>query len=276
MGLISSVEGLEYGVSMYRKALEADPDYARRIVTFFKLLRRRAGVRDFVVSFDDQPTLLTDLARMQTLFLMLTGGEPITVWLNDEPVTIGERKRYLCANGARIPVVLNQGRNRMLIRMENRHRDEFLAPRLIDVSGGGARDVYVSFEAIEDCPAMPERYLGQDWDELTSRIPSIPPSPDEASFGANLSRTMALLESGGQALVTADHGNCEQMVDYDSGQNHTQHTTELVPLVYIGAAPVSLSADGGILADIAPSLLSLIGLEQPPEMTGHSLVTIAS
>ena len=85
----------------------------------------------------------------------------------------------------------------------------------------------------------------------------------------------ALLASGGQALITADHGNCEQMVDYDSGQNHTQHTTELVPLVYIGARPVTLSADGGILADIAPSLLTLIGLDQPPEMTGHSLVTVA-
>ena len=85
----------------------------------------------------------------------------------------------------------------------------------------------------------------------------------------------ALLASGGQALVTADHGNCEQMLDYDSGQNHTQHTTELVPLVYIGARQVSLSADGGILADIAPSLLTLIGVDQPAEMTGHSLVSVA-
>jgi 2,3-bisphosphoglycerate-independent phosphoglycerate mutase len=85
----------------------------------------------------------------------------------------------------------------------------------------------------------------------------------------------ALLATGGQALVTADHGNCEQMLDYDSGQNHTQHTTELVPLVYIGGRPVTLSADGGILADIAPSLLTLIGVEQPPEMTGHSLVSVA-
>ena len=85
----------------------------------------------------------------------------------------------------------------------------------------------------------------------------------------------ALLASGGQALVTADHGNCEQMLDYDSGQNHTQHTTELVPLVYIGARQVTLSADGGILADIAPSLLTLIGVDQPPEMTGHSLVSVA-
>ena len=79
---------------------------------------------------------------------------------------------------------------------------------------------------------------------------------------------------GGQALVTADHGNCEQMVDYGSGQNHTQHTTELVPLVYIGDRPVVLDPAGGKLADIAPSLLALMALPQPEEMSGHSLVEV--
>ena len=85
----------------------------------------------------------------------------------------------------------------------------------------------------------------------------------------------ALLEVGGQALITADHGNCEQMVDYDSGQNHTQHTTERVPLVYIGADPVTLDPAGGILADIAPTLLDLMDQPQPGEMTGHSLASSA-
>jgi len=81
----------------------------------------------------------------------------------------------------------------------------------------------------------------------------------------------ALLETGGDALVTADHGNCEQMLDYQSGQLHTQHTTELVPLVYIGQRPLQLKAEGGILADIAPTLLGLLGLPQPEEMTGENL-----
>lgn len=83
----------------------------------------------------------------------------------------------------------------------------------------------------------------------------------------------ALAEVGGEALVTADHGNCELMQDYDSGQNHTQHTTQLVPLVYLGPRKVDLQATGGTLPDIAPTLLGLMGLPQPEEMTGHSLLT---
>jgi 2,3-bisphosphoglycerate-independent phosphoglycerate mutase len=83
----------------------------------------------------------------------------------------------------------------------------------------------------------------------------------------------ALLQVGGQALVTADHGNCEQMLDYESGQLHTQHTTELVPLVYIGSKQLGLKASGGILADIAPTLLGLMDVPQPPEMTGSNLLT---
>lgn len=86
----------------------------------------------------------------------------------------------------------------------------------------------------------------------------------------------AVLSVGGQALITADHGNCEQMQDYESGQHHTQHTTQLVPLVYIGKEAVSLDSDGGILADVAPSLLTLMGVEQPEEMTGRSLVSEAA
>ena len=82
----------------------------------------------------------------------------------------------------------------------------------------------------------------------------------------------ALLAAGGEALMTADHGNCEQMLDYDSGQAHTQHTTELVPLVYIGGRALKLSPAVGILADIAPSLLALMEIEPPATMTGNSLI----
>jgi 2,3-bisphosphoglycerate-independent phosphoglycerate mutase len=85
----------------------------------------------------------------------------------------------------------------------------------------------------------------------------------------------ALEEVGGEALVTADHGNCEQMTDPNSGQVHTAHTTGPVPLIYLGDRKVTLKQDGS-LSDVAPSLLTLMGLEQPAEMTGHSLVNLAS
>ena len=81
----------------------------------------------------------------------------------------------------------------------------------------------------------------------------------------------ALAKVGGQALITADHGNCEQMLDYDSGQQHTQHTTERVPLVYLGNKPIRFRTEPGRLADVAPSLLNLMGLQVPSEMTGDSL-----
>jgi len=84
----------------------------------------------------------------------------------------------------------------------------------------------------------------------------------------------ALRRVDGEALVTADHGNCEQMADYDSGQNHTQHTTGPVPLVYIGGRAVGFIREGGVLADVAPSLLALMGLPRPEEMTGVSLLRV--
>lgn len=82
----------------------------------------------------------------------------------------------------------------------------------------------------------------------------------------------ALVESGGQCLITADHGNVEQLLDHHSGQPHTAHTSELVPLVYIGPQAITLQPSGGVLSDVAPTLLALMGLEQPVEMTGHSLL----
>ena len=76
----------------------------------------------------------------------------------------------------------------------------------------------------------------------------------------------------GHCLITADHGNCEQMVDYDAGQAHTQHTTELVPLVYVGNKHGALQEKGGKLADIAPTMLALMSVDQPAEMTGTNLL----
>lgn len=81
-------------------------------------------------------------------------------------------------------------------------------------------------------------------------------------------RTM--LRTGGEVIITADHGNAECMLDYAHHQPHTQHTTNLVPFIYLGRS--ARLAETGALSDIAPTLLHLMGLPQPPEMTGHTLV----
>ena len=84
----------------------------------------------------------------------------------------------------------------------------------------------------------------------------------------------ALDKVDGEALITADHGNVEQMEDECTGQAHTAHTTEPVPFIYVGKRNVKVR-DGGVLADVAPTMLKLLGLEKPVEMTGTSILVDA-
>lgn len=81
----------------------------------------------------------------------------------------------------------------------------------------------------------------------------------------------AILEKGGVAIVTADHGNCERMVELSTGDAHTYHTTNPVSLFIIGDG-YYLQHPRGKLADVAPTVLDLLGVEQPEEMTGVSLI----
>ena len=81
----------------------------------------------------------------------------------------------------------------------------------------------------------------------------------------------ALEKVGGEALITADHGNVEQMSDESTGQAHTAHTTEPVPFIYVGKRALKVR-EGGVLADVAPTMLKLLGLPKPAEMTGTSIL----
>ena len=81
----------------------------------------------------------------------------------------------------------------------------------------------------------------------------------------------AVNEVNGTLLITADHGNCEQMVDYKTGEPQTAHTTNPVPLAIVGL-PTNKKIREGCLADLAPTMLDIMGLEKPDEMTGESLI----
>lgn len=88
-----------------------------------------------------------------------------------------------------------------------------------------------------------------------------------------LGRALAALQAkGGAMIVTADHGNCEMMVDPVTGGPHTSHTTNPVPVVLVGGPAGAHLREGGRLADLAPTILALMGLPQPPEMTGRNLM----
>jgi 2,3-bisphosphoglycerate-independent phosphoglycerate mutase len=83
----------------------------------------------------------------------------------------------------------------------------------------------------------------------------------------------AILAADGECLITADHGNCEQMVDGNQ-EKHTQHTTEHVPFIYVGNRSVTMQTTSGRLCDVAPTMLALLDLPQPEEMTGQSLLRL--
>lgn len=105
---------------------------------------------------------------------------------------------------------------------------------------------------------------------LTAAIKAIEVVDDCVGKVAN-----ALQEAGGEALITADHGNAEQMFNEETGQPHTAHTSELVPMIYVGR-DAQVVKDNGVLADIAPTMLYLMDIDQPDEMTGESIFRLYS
>ena len=82
----------------------------------------------------------------------------------------------------------------------------------------------------------------------------------------------AIKEVDGQMFICADHGNAEQLIDGETGEPFTAHTTNPVPFILVNADPAYSLREGGCLADIAPTLIELMGMEQPKEMTGTSLL----
>ena len=142
-------------------------------------------------------------------------------------------------------------------------KPEMSAPRVADeivqAIKNGSHDVIIANFANADMVG----HTG-DFDATVRAIETI-----DACLGRILE---ALLEVGGEMLITSDHGNAEQLFDVATGQAHTAHTTNPVPLIYVGR-PADLAATGA-LEDIAPTMLQLLDLPIPPEMSGRSLVAL--
>ena len=114
-------------------------------------------------------------------------------------------------------------------------------------------------------------YANPDMVGHTGSLPAAIKACEAVDIG--LGRALAALEkASGAMIVTADHGNCELMVDPVTGGPHTSHTVNPVPVVLVGGPMGAVLRNGGRLADLAPTLLALMGLAQPPEMTGRSLL----
>jgi 2,3-bisphosphoglycerate-independent phosphoglycerate mutase len=82
----------------------------------------------------------------------------------------------------------------------------------------------------------------------------------------------AVEEADGQLFICADHGNAETMVDPETGEAMTSHTTNPVPFILVNYDPAYTLREGGCLADVAPTLIEMMGMEKPAEMTGESLL----
>lgn len=114
-------------------------------------------------------------------------------------------------------------------------------------------------------------YANPDMVGHTGSLPAAIKAVEAVDIG--LGRALeALKKMGGAMIVTADHGNCEMMVDPVTGGPHTSHTTNPVPVILVGGPEGAKLRDGGRLADLSPTLLDLMGLPQPVEMTGKSLL----
>ena len=164
-----------------------------------------------------------------------------------------------------------EGEERILVPSPKVHtydlKPEMSAPevtdRLVEAVGSGKFDLIVV------------NYANSDMVGHTGELPAAVKAIE--AIDACLGRlTEAVGKAGGVLFVTADHGNSEQMFDERTGQKHTQHTLNRVPaLLYNGPAAIRSLTDGK-LADVAPTMLALMKMPQPAEMTGHSLLSEAT
>jgi 2,3-bisphosphoglycerate-independent phosphoglycerate mutase len=142
-----------------------------------------------------------------------------------------------------------------------------LAP---EMSAFGITDVLCSAIAAREHDFVLCNYANADMVGHTGSVPAILKAVE--TVDQCLARVVAAAEGvGARLLVTADHGNCEMMIDPATGGPHTAHTTNPVPFLIVDSDGRHGLRGGGALCDVGPTILRLLGLEQPPEMTGRDL-----
>jgi 2,3-bisphosphoglycerate-independent phosphoglycerate mutase len=125
--------------------------------------------------------------------------------------------------------------------------------------------------ASEDWAFVLVNYANPDMVGHTGVLPAAVKAVE--TIDACLARVVdAVLERDGDVLITADHGNCELMVDPETGEPHTAHTTNPVPIWWASRHPGGRTLRDGGLSDVAPTVLALLDIPAPPEMTGKSLI----
>lgn len=186
---------------------------------------------------------------------------------------IAETEKY-----AHVTYFFNGGRESPY---EGEHRVLIPSPRDVatydqkpEMSAIAVTDALISALAEHDYAFVVVNYANPDMVGHTGEI--APSVRAVETVDACLDRlSQALLALGGTLLITADHGNIEELIDSETGAPHTAHTTNPVPIWWVSRNPEARAMASGGLSDVAPTLCELLGLAQPPEMTGRSLLRSA-
>ena len=251
------------------------PDRAREITRAFcdddfKGFERGERIRTTYVCFSDyDPTIPNKEVAFKQISVTTTFGE----WLaahHMKQARIAETEKY-----AHVTFFFNGG-----VEKPNEGEDRILVNSPKDVA---TYDLKPQMSAYEVCDKLVDSIKSGKYDVIIINFAN-PDMVGHTGVEAAAIKAIevvdecvgkavdAIKEVDGQLFICADHGNAEQLVDYETGAPYTAHTTNPVPFILVNADPSYTLREGGCLADIVPTLIELMGMEKPAEMTGKSLL----
>ncbi len=251
------------------------PDRAREITRAFcdddfKGFERGERIRTTYVCFSDyDPTISNKEVAFKKISVTNTFGE----WLaahHMKQARIAETEKY-----AHVTFFFNGG-----VEKPNEGEDRILVNSPKDVA---TYDLKPQMSAYEVCDKLVDSIKSGKYDVIIINFAN-PDMVGHTGVEAAAIKAIevvdecvgkavdAIKEVDGQLFICADHGNAEQLVDYETGAPYTAHTTNPVPFILVNADPSYTLREGGCLADIVPTLIELMGMEKPAEMTGKSLL----